>query len=286
MQTQTETGTRSTIKPRSPGFAYEEASLPRHWLMESALPTHVANGLNLLFPLGERFFVRTVHHYLDRVSDPVLLEQAKGFAGQEGRHAREHERFFKLLEAQGFRFQEFLEWYDHYAFDVIERHSPNWLCLATTAAAEHYTALVAEAVLRGELLRDANSIASELLKWHAAEEIEHRSVAFDVLRAVEPGYAKRMAGLAMATATLGGFWIAATVSLLKQEDDVRGRGLFGVFRRIRNDVRELRARGKKRPKMGLLFWKGIRQYVRRDFHPAQNDVDGLAADYLASVGMT
>ena len=62
-----------------------------------ALATHVVNGVNLLFPAGERFFVRSVRHFLDAVEDPALRAQVRGFAGQEGWHAQAHEAFFRVL---------------------------------------------------------------------------------------------------------------------------------------------------------------------------------------------
>jgi predicted metal-dependent hydrolase len=89
------------LRPRSPGVDLD-APVPRHWFGGNVVATHVANGVNLLFPAGERFFVRSVNHYLDRVQDPHLRAQIKGFFAQEGRHAREHERVFRLLEEQGY----------------------------------------------------------------------------------------------------------------------------------------------------------------------------------------
>jgi predicted metal-dependent hydrolase len=32
--------------------------------------------------------------------------------------------------------------------------------------------------------------------------------------------------------------------------------------------------------------RGLREYLRPDFHPSQKDTDGLAAAYLASVGLS
>src|SRR5882724_6040924 len=84
-------------KPRSPGLPID-GSIPRHWFAGNVWATQVVNGVNLLFPAGERYFVRAVNHYAKKIDDPLLAAQVRGFFGQEGRHAREHERFFAVLE--------------------------------------------------------------------------------------------------------------------------------------------------------------------------------------------
>src|ERR1035438_6622950 len=98
------------IRPRSPRFDFD--AVPRHWFAGSTVGTAFANGLNLLFPAGERFFVRSVRHYLDRIRDPQLREDVKGFSGQEGLHAYAHERQFEALEKQGYTIRPFLRFYE------------------------------------------------------------------------------------------------------------------------------------------------------------------------------
>lgn len=264
---------RAVPKPRSPGVDLD-APVPRHWFGGNAFATHVANGVNLLFPAGERFFVRSVNHYLDRVKSPLLRAQIKGFFGQEGRHAKEHERVFQQLEAQGYDVSRFLRFYEAVAFGVIERLSPPSLRLSTTAACEHYTAIMAENALRLGLLEHAHPVMRQLLLWHAAEEIEHRAVAFDVLQEVAPSYALRVAGLGMATLCLGGFWAIGAAMLMAQDQGVSRERLL-ADRRVARE-----ARGDQ-----SVFLRGIREYLRPDFHPSQNDIDNLAAGYLASVGL-
>jgi predicted metal-dependent hydrolase len=260
-------------KPRSPGLDFD-ARIPRHWFGNNVVGTHVVNGVNLLFPAGERFFVRSVNRYLDRVDDPLLREQIKGFFGQEGRHAKEHERFFAVLEGQGYRVRRFLRVYEAICYGVVERIAPASLALATTAACEHFTAILAEHALREKLLDLAHPTMQALLLWHASEEIEHRAVAFDVLRQAHPSYALRIAGLAVAGAFLGVFWAAATVMLLAQEKKWSARRLGGDYRVARE-----RSRGRS------VFRRGLREYLRRGFHPSQSDTDGLAAAYLAKAGL-
>lgn len=261
-------------RPRSPGVDLD-APVPRHWFGDNVFATHVANGVNLLFPAGERFFVRSVNHYLDRVKNPLLRAQIKGFFGQEGRHAKEHERFFAQLEAQGFDVARFLRFYEAVAYGVIERFAPPSLRLSTTAACEHYTAIMAENALSLGMLEHAHPTVRGLLLWHAAEEIEHRAVAFDVLQEVDPSYGLRVAGLAMATLCLGGFWAIGAAMLLLQD---RGVGLARV-------LADRRAAQARRGEHDDVFLRGIREYLRPDFHPSQKDTDALAAAYLASAGL-
>jgi len=267
--------TQSIPRPRSSPVTFEEG-IPRRWFADLAVPSHIVNGVNLLFPAGERFFVRSVRHYLDQIEDPLLREQVKGFFGQEGRHAQAHERFFEVMEAQGYTIAEFLATYERITYGIIEPKVSPELRLAVTVALEHYTAILAENVFREGLLDLAHPTMRGLLLWHAAEEIEHRAVAFDVLQAVAPSYRLRMAGLAMATVALGGFWIAATVMLLQQDRKRGERGGFRAFRKVDDRRGAIVQR---------VFLRGIREYIRRDFHPSQNDVDGLAEGYLKSMGI-
>ncbi|MFT3767040.1 MAG: metal-dependent hydrolase [Minicystis sp.] len=259
---------------RSPGVDLD-APVPRYWFGNNAFATHVANGVNLLFPAGERFFVRSVNHYLDRIESPLLRAQIKGFFGQEGRHAKEHERVFRILEAQGYDVRRFLRFYERVAYGFIEKVSPPSLRLATTAACEHFTAIMAEHALRDGLISQADPTMQQLLLWHASEEIEHRAVAFDVLNEVAPGYGLRVAGLAMATLCLGGFWAIGAAMLILQDEHIDRDRMLADWRIAR-----------ERRKVSDVFARGIREYLRPGFHPSQSDIDGLASSYLASVGLS
>jgi predicted metal-dependent hydrolase len=267
-----------TIRTRSPRFDFE--TVPRHWFARSIVGTHFANGLNLLFPAGERFFVRSVRHYLDRIDDPKLREDIKGFSGQEGLHAYAHERYFEALEKQGYDIRGFLSFYEKFAYGFVEKVAPAQLCLAATAACEHFTAtMAANALARAAdqtmVVQDPTMRA--LFLWHAVEEIEHRAVAFDVLQAVNPSLELRAAGLAVATSMLFGLWMIAAGSLLVQERA-----------KPKRFAREFRARREFRERHGApKFGAAIRDYLRRDFHPLQNtSCDALASAYAAEAGLS
>jgi predicted metal-dependent hydrolase len=264
---------RAPIRARNPALTFD-AAMPRHWFGGNAVATHMVNGVNLLFPAGERFFVRSVRRFLDRIADdPALVEQVRGFAGQEGRHAQAHERFFETLEAQGYDTKRFLRVYEAIDYGVVERIAPAQLSLAATAAAEHFTAIMAENVLVADVFAEADPALRKLLLWHAAEEIEHKSVAFDVLARVNPSYALRMAGLALAGTMLATFWIGGALTLLAQD----GISPLSVARTL--------AKAERQPFSDHVFGRAIREYARRGFHPSQNDNYALARAFLASAGL-
>ena len=122
----------------------DTSAVPRHWFGGSPVATHIANGVNMLFPAGERFFVRSVNHFRERVKDPRLSAEIRGFFGQEGRHAQAHESDLERLRAEGYSIDGFLRVYEKIAFGILEKISSPELNLAGTAAAEHFTALMAE----------------------------------------------------------------------------------------------------------------------------------------------
>lgn len=268
------------IVPRDLDVDFEP--VPRHWLANNAAATAISNGVNLLFPHGERFFVRSVKHFLDRIDDPELRAQIKGFFGQEGRHAREHDRFNAVLRDHGYEVEKFLETYHALSLWIEARLSPE-LRLAITAAAEHFTAIMAEGAFSDQMLDACAPQMRDLLAWHAAEEIEHKAVAFDVLQQIDPSYRLRVAGLVMATALLGGFWLWAATLLLRQD----GLGWIGALRQLRELPRRT-ASGEPMPRDSIarrVFARGIREYLRRDFHPNKNPNHELAAAWFAARGL-
>jgi predicted metal-dependent hydrolase len=254
-------------------FDDDLTTVPRHWLGGNPVATAISNGVGMLFPWGERFFVRSVKHFAASIDDPVLKAEIKAFFAQEGRHAKAHDDYNAVLRSQGYEVDRFLDTY-HRLASYVERVSPPKLRLACTAASEHFTAILAAGAFTGPVFDTADPRMQRLLAWHAAEEIEHKAVAFDVLAKVDPSYALRVTGLVLATVLLGGFWIAATTTLLRQ-DGISWRGALA----------HLRGLGNRDPIIKRVFARGIRAYVRRDFHPSDIADDQLAASWFASRGM-
>ena len=256
-------------------FEPDGRELPRHWLYRSAVATALVNGLNLLFPAGERFFVRSVNHYLPQIEDPRLRDRVKRFFGQEGQHAHEHQRFFEIMRRQGYDIDAFLGPYQRLGYGWLEPRVHPKMRLAITVALEHYTATLAELVLSTRFIEEvAPEEMVALLLWHATEEIEHKDVAFDVLQEIDDGYALRIAGAVAASLLLTGFWAMATVILLQQEPRLNWKTLAGDFFQARDGRVD-----------GKLLLRSFFAYLAPGFHPADTGNDELAWAYMREAGL-
>jgi predicted metal-dependent hydrolase len=166
--------------------------IPRYWHGGRRSITLFSNGLSIFFPHGERFFVTSVKAFRDAVKDERLLEEVRVFCGQEGVHGREHVHYNRMLQAQGYpaevmeqRVQRLLAW--------VTRSTAPRVRLAVTACLEHFTALLARSTLAFPARLDgAHPTMAALWRWHAAEESEHKAVAFDVYRAAGGHYVERV----------------------------------------------------------------------------------------------
>ena len=70
-------GSRHAIPVRRPEFDFS-GPLPRHGMAGNAVASHVFNGLNLVFPDGERFFALRGAG-AERIGDPVAIVLRDGW---------------------------------------------------------------------------------------------------------------------------------------------------------------------------------------------------------------
>jgi len=253
--------TRNALTVRRPRLDLS-GDVPRYWNGGDPFATHYLNALSSVFPDGEAFFVRSVQRFRESIDEPVLLREIQGFAGQEAQHSQQHDRHLQLLDAQGYTALVRLNRMADAGMRFGNRHWPRF-SLASTAALEHLTALLARRILAdGSTFTAAmDPRMAALWRWHAAEEAEHKSVAFDVLQHVAPSRALRAAALLLNTAGLFVEILVRTFYML---------GVDGVL--LRRETLESGRRFLFGPD-GLLRGQG-RDYLawfRRGFHPSQID---------------
>lgn len=248
------------IIPRKMNFKFPK-SIHRYWLGNSPFKTHLLNSFTLLFPAGEKFFIRSINKFKKDIEDPKLRAEVQAFIQQETQHYLEHEKFFENLRDQGYDIDGLVSWLDSFIQHVPDKLNSPKMNLALTAGLEHITALLSEIGLKDDFLEDAYKEMKDLFEWHAAEEIEHRSVAYDVLQTIDDSYTLRAMGLIYAYALMTFFSGSFTIALLYQDRKLLAPSVWREFTSVFFTD-------------NALFFKAIfvfMRYLHPDFHPSEND---------------
>jgi hypothetical protein len=232
----------------------------------SVLPTL---GLSMTMPYLEPYLIRTMKVAIKQITDPVLAEDARHFSQQEGHHYRNHAVFNEQIR----------DYFDSDTADELrrierdleadyQRFSKQKSLRWNVAYAEGFEAMTCAGALAmaeaGAFSDPAMLPGGEIWAWHMAEEIEHRTVAFEVFEHLVGSYFYRI---------LCGTWA-----------QVHYIGYIGRFARCMGD-----ALGCKpgRP-AGAMGGNAIRNYLRTWspwYHPRNIQVpagvDALLAKYSA-----
>ncbi len=184
---------RVAIVPRQQLDFDLDGDIPRFWFGGDAFKTRFFDAMSTLFPEGERFFIACVRDFRDDIRDPELQQQVRDFMRQEAQHGKVHSDFNARLSRQGVRV-DLIEAKSRSMLQWFRRKAPARLCLAQTAAAEHMTSIMAHGFFdRPEVFADADPRIRAMYVWHGVEEIEHKAVAYDVLKDVaRAGYFTRV----------------------------------------------------------------------------------------------
>lgn len=279
-------------RPRRVRFDWSDTKVA--FIPDDVFTSHVINVLSLLLPAGERWFCRIYNKALPLVRDEQLAADVRGFIGQEATHARAHADLLEHFRARGIDTRDLTDEAEllfgyllgdepfgiHLASGVTERP---WLSfrVGLIAAIEQFTCDLGTWVLEAKSLDEAGADPTmlDLLRWHGAEEVEHRTVAFDLYQHLSGSYGGRVLHMSLTFPALLAVWIRSTRFLLKVDPAARP-----LFRRsiVHGLIRfEQSARDRATlPPFSRLF-AAARRYLARDFHPSREGAPELAADYLA-----
>ncbi|HEY5856239.1 MAG TPA: metal-dependent hydrolase [Aldersonia sp.] len=278
---------QSVGNPREPvvlqarDVSFDWAHTHRYYMDDDPVATHLMNILHLFLPEGEEWFCRVFKEALPMIHDPELRRDVLGFIGQEAMHARSHTGVHDYLHAQKLDIQPFID-HAEYGFRVaVDKRCSDSLNslverLAIIAAIEHLTAYLGDWVLTESALDrgDIDPTMLDLLRWHGAEEVEHRSVAFDVLQYFDARRSRRIRAYLLALPVITLMWWRGVSHLLRHDPQA-------ALNRMRvRDFRAVTRKGLFPSFTGIL--RGSWQYFGRDFHPSQTCSTELAVAYLAA----
>lgn len=256
------------IVPRR--FAFQDLeSIPKYWFGGNALITHLENTFSILIPPGERFFIQSVRNYAGEVRDPEFAKLVQAFVAQEGHHTRAHNEFNRQIA----RFGIDVAREEAYAARVMQRASrllPRKIQLGITVFFEHLTATGAHALFaEPQIARLIHPEALRFWRWHAVEELEHKAVAFDLLRQVGGGYATRIFSALVGLLWMTPVFIRMARRMMREDPEPITPAMRAQAKQI---DREMRA-----AQTPLLL-----AYFKPGFHPWKIDDAPYLAEWYAS----
>jgi predicted metal-dependent hydrolase len=264
---------------------FDWAKLPFHYVPNEPLATHVLNVLHLLLPAGEEFFVEVFKKTLPLIKDDQLRLDVQGFIGQEAMHSQAHSGVLDHFAAQGVDLTPFtgqVRW----LFQTLlgdrphrsARRRQSWLLeqVSFIAAIEQYTAVLGEWILNSPGLDAVGTdpVMLDMLRWHGAEEVEHKAVAFDTMKHLRAGYWRQVRTQLAVSPVLLLLWIRGVRFLYSVDPELPS----GTKPRWQDYLKA--ARGGLVPGPFRLA-RVVFSYYKPGFHPSELGGLGLAVDYLA-----
>lgn len=155
--------------------------------------SYVNVALSLLLPYLEPYLIRTMRAAKPRVADADLAKDLEGFVAQEGHHYRQHAELnaaFRIPEKALPRVREL-----EAELDADYRRFTKTRSLGFNLAyAEGFEAMTAgmAIIFTEEDQSRWRPELRDLFTWHLVEELEHRTVAFDVFEHVHGKYSTRL----------------------------------------------------------------------------------------------
>lgn len=257
-------------------FNFDGKNFDPNFYRNSEVASAYFHALSIFLTFGEDLVIDTARYHRNFLTDPELKRRVTALIGQEAVHSRLHDEFNDTLV----QYRYPLNLYRFLADKVFEygfKRMPNLMQLSMMAGIEHFTAVLAEFMMKNEDIFYASGDEKQraMWMWHMLEESEHKDIAYDVFQELSGSYPVRMAGFVMAFVTililvaLGGAFIppirkpSRLLSLKYWKDVARGASLIygtkgGVFGST----------------LGHIF-----DYVRPDFHPNDHDTTELLEYY-------
>lgn len=192
------------IPPRKIKFDVS-SEVPKFWNNGCPAKTYFFNALGMVVPAFERMGIVSILNFREQIQGHPVYSDVKGFVGQEAAHSAVYIHYNRSLEQHGYEVNK-LEKRNIKFFYLLSRICSKKFLLANTIAVEHLTAIWSHCALkRPYWFEGADPTFAAIWRWHAIEEIEHKSVAYDVYEAIKGSYLTRVLGMLTVSLSITGF---------------------------------------------------------------------------------
>ena len=151
-------------------------------------------GLSMTLPYLEPYLIRSMREALKHTSDPLVEAEVRQFIGQEAQHFRQHRLLNDLLRNchDGYADIRLIE--DEMEADY-QRFTATKSLKFNLAYAEGFEAATCALACNSMKYMNTDAEMSDIKKlfvWHLTEEIEHRTVTFNIYKHLFGGYFYRL----------------------------------------------------------------------------------------------
>lgn len=205
----------ASLPVRDLGFEFGD-DLPLVWNPRMPELAVSANSISLLMPYVEPFIARSMRATMPELDEP-LRERTGEFVRQELSHHVQHRRFNDVLAAQCPSLRRVEGWCRR-TFAWMERKRSLAFRVAFAAGSETIAFAIARwAVSNLDTIFDgADPVAEKLFLWHLAEEVEHKTAAFDVFEATDGSRFRLARASALTVVLLLFFTFAGSLLMLRK----------------------------------------------------------------------
>lgn len=152
-----------------------------YWFDGCPVRTHFCDAMSVLFPPWELAFAKIVAAYKEDIHDPALLSRMDEFIAQETAHGKAHHSHNARVGITDLEDKEFEK------IKLVLRRPKMRIWLASMVSIEHIASGLSRHLL--SVYGDHTGREFAMYRWHAVEELQHKSLALDLWDAL--GYTRK-----------------------------------------------------------------------------------------------
>ncbi|MCG8520415.1 MAG: metal-dependent hydrolase [Pseudomonadales bacterium] len=267
-QASAQTAEKPEVPIRHMKFDFNAQDADPNFYLNAELASAYFEALSIFLTYGEDLVIDTARYHRDFLTDPVLKQRVTSLIGQEALHSKVHEEWNEILKEHRFPVPLY-RFLAENVFNYGFKRFPHRLQLSLMAGIEHFTAVLAEFMMKHEdnFFHSEDEKQRGLWMWHMLEEAEHKDIAYDVYQELSGSYPLRITGFALALFTiwflvpLGG----VAIPFLRNPRNLVSLGFWKDAKRSL-DLLIGRKNGVYGSTLGHVF-----DYLRPDFHPNDHD---------------
>ncbi len=176
-------------------------------------------GLSLLLPYLEPYLIRTMKEAKKHINDPHLRDDLERFSAQEGQHYKQHIKLNEALNLEAFPKLPEMEAKLDADYRRFSKEKSLRFNLAYAEGFEALTTASARFTFERGATAGTHPAVAALYNWHLVEELEHRTVAFDIYDDIYGGYWHRLVFGLYAQWHMGSFIYNVTKHMLEADPD-------------------------------------------------------------------